>query len=829
MGTRGAASLPGCFFASRLPLRIEPQSGDVSVGAIPVYDGANLFSVNFRRIIQFLLLTAGLCKAPLLGAEPPAHPGAAIYMKKCADCHGAQGEGVRAEYEEPLVGERSLPALTRYIARTMPDDDPGSLSAADAAQVAAYIYDAFYSPAAQARLRPARIEVARLTVPQYRTSVADLIGAFRGGWQPLSSAERGLRGQYSAVEIVPPKKNPENTGQVRKREKVRFDRVDPQVAFNFGAESPEPATMSAEQFSVRWEGSVLAEETGTYEFIIKTENGARLWVNDTRKKLIDGWVSAGPEVREEKKSIYLLGGRAYPVMLEFFKYKEKSASIALEWKPPHGVQEKIPQRYLLPQSAPPTMVVGSSFPPDDRSVGYERGTGVSKAWQQATIEAAVAVADYVEENLAELSGAKADGPDRIERLQQFAQRFVQTAFRRPLTEEQQCFVAEQFDAAKTPELAIKRVVLFALEAPDFLYPELRRGSESDDYEVASRLALALWDTLPDARLLEAAAAGKLRTAEQIREQARRMVGDARTRTKLRGFFHHWLDLTRAEAISKDPQSFPGFDAALLADLRTSLMLFLDEVVWSERSDYRELLRADYLLFNQRLATFYGKGEVATGFQRVTFDPKERAGVVTHPYLMAALAHSKFTSPIHRGVFLTRNVLGLTLKSPAMAVEFEDSRFDPALTMREKITEMTRDSSCMGCHAVINPLGFALEQFDAVGRWRTEDNRKPVDPTSDLVTEEGETVRLSGARDVADFAAKSESGQRAFIRHLFHHTVKQSPAAFGPATLDTLWRSFAAAEFNIQELLGEIAVIAASHPAPSADSPLAQNQLVPQDP
>src|SRR5690606_15177001 len=122
-------------------------------------------------------------------------------------------------------------------------------------------------------------------------------------------------------------------------------------------------------------------------------------------------------------------------------------------------------------------------------------------------------------------------------------------------------------------------------------------------------------------------------------------------------------------------------------------------------------------------------------QPVKFDSKERSGVVTHPFLMTTLAYNKQTSPIHRGVFLTRNVLGLTLKSPAMAIEFEDSHFDPTFTMREKVTELTKDRSCIGCHSVINPVGFALENYDAVGRWRTVDNKKPVDPTGELHTDD----------------------------------------------------------------------------------------------
>jgi hypothetical protein len=478
------------------------------------------------------------------------------------------------------------------------------------------------------------------------------------------------------------------------------------------------------------------------------------------------------------------------------------------------VQEVIPIRYLSPHQVKPSTIVSTSFPADDRSVGYERGSGVSKDWQKATVNAAISVADQVEENLAELTDAKPDAPDRVERLKNFARRFVETAFRRPLTPEQTTLVDAQFAKAKTPETALRRVVLFALGSPHFLYPELTEQSAPDDYNVASRLALTLWDSLPDETLLKAAEAGKLRTRDEIAQHARRMLDDPRTKTKIRGFFHHWLDLERADSIAKDPQTFPGFDEAVLADLRTSLSMFIDAVVWSERSDYRELLQADYLLLNERLARLYGKEGGGEGFQRVGFDPRERSGVVTHPYLMAALAHNKFTSPIHRGVFLTRNVLGITLKSPPMAIEFEDSRFDPSLTMREKVTEMTRDTSCMGCHSVINPLGFALEQYDAIGRWRTVDNNKPVDPASELATDDGEVVRLTGARDIADLAVRSEQGQRAFVRHLFHHLVKQEPGAFGPDTLETLRNSFTTSEFNVRKLLGEIAINAAAHGLPS---------------
>ena len=754
--------------------------------------------------------------------------GAAIYQKLCAECHGDKGQGVQDKYDEPLHGNRSVESLAKRIARTMPDDDVGACVGEDAAQVAAYIYDAFYSPRAQWRLRPPEFDLARLTIPQLRTTVADLVGRFRPGFDKPPGAERGLKAHYQGLVIEKPEPAPESAkpeekpAEKKQKEKkkdlpkVKFDRTDANVAFNFGGDSPDREKMGPDEFSVRWEGSIIAEETGSYEFIVKSENGVRLWVNDPKTMLIDAWVSSGPQVREEKRSVFLLGGRSYPLMLEFFKFKEKTASIQLLWKPPHGVVETIPQDHLSPDRPRETMVVKTSFPPDDRSAGYERGTGVSKEWDQAATEAAIEVMQHVDEHLDELSGSKSSAPDRVERLKQFARRFADAAFRRPLSDEEyQRAIERYFANAKTPEIAVKRVVLFSLKSPRFLYPELPAADAPDGYEVASRLALNLWDSIPDQKLLQAAASGQLHTREQIVAQANRMLPDPRTKAKLRGFFHHWLELERAEAISKDPKAFPGFDAAVLADLRKSLELFLDQVVWSDRSDYRELLQANYLLLNDRLGKLYGKGVAGDGFQRVEFDPKERAGVVTHPYLLAAFAYSKQTSPIHRGVFLTRTIVGMTLKPPPKAVAFEDAKFDAHLTMREKITEMTKNTSCMGCHATINPLGFSLENYDAIGRWRTKEGDKPINSVGEFATDEGQTIRLTGARDLVKFAAENPGGHRAFIHHLFHHTAKQAVEVYGPDTLETLRQSFVKSDFNIRKLLVEIATTAASRGLPDA--------------
>jgi len=806
------------------------------------------YSTSFRRDIYrpLAVFSACLVAVAMAHGEPADLPGAKIYQKLCVGCHGKNGEGVEDKYDEPLQGNRSVESLTKRIARTMPDDNVGACVGEDAKLVSQYIYEAFYSPAAQARIRPPEIDLARLTVEQYRTSVADIVGRFRPGFDQALGKERGLKAHYTGLLIeksepeevkpapapaappTPPATQSAQTPQSpqppvatpkpqvkaddkkkKNRPRVNFDRTDSQVLFSFGEGSPAPEKqIDVQEFSIRWEGSVIAEETGTYEFIVRSENGVRLYVNDTKNLLIDAGITEG-KMREEKKSIYLLGGRAYPIILEYSKYKEATASIDLKWKPPFGVVETIPNRNLSPLRLRQSMIVSTAFPPDDRSVGYERGTAVSKEWDAATTDAAIAVAEHVSTNLVELCGVKFDTPDRIEKLKDFSRRFMETAFRRPLSDTYKKIVDKQFAAAKTPEMAVKRVVLFTLKSPHFLYPAFHEDRPLDGYDVAGRLALALWDSVPDRRLVEAAAAGKLKTHDEIAAQATRMIADARTKAKLDGFFHHWLDLERAEAISKDPKAFPDFDATVLSDLRTSLKLFIDQVVWSEKSDYRELLLADYILLNKRLGKLYGKPDLSDDFQRVEFDPKQRSGVITHPYLLAAFANSKATSPIHRGVFLTRNIVGMRLKPPPMAVAFEDAKFDPSLTMREKITELTKNTNCQGCHSTINPLGFSLENYDAIGRWRTQDNHKPVNAVSDFSTEDGDTVHLTGARDIAKYTVENANGHRAFIHSLFHHMVKQAVGAYGPDEMEDLRQSFVKSNFNIQKLLVEIATVAAS--------------------
>jgi hypothetical protein len=448
------------------------------------------------------------------------------------------------------------------------------------------------------------------------------------------------------------------------------------------------------------------------------------------------------------------------------------------------------------------------LPADDRSAGYERGSGISKAWVQGTTDGALETANYVVAHLADVTGVRPDAKDRKEKLREWCARFAARAFRRPLAPEQKTiYVDRQFEKSPDPESAVKRSLLLVLQSPRFLYREPTIVSRSGDaYDIADRLAFELWGTMPDDALMKAAAAGKLTTRDDVRRETWRMMDDPRTRARMHEFFTQWLRLDQAGDLSKDAKKFPGFDPAIVGDLRTSLEMFLDETQWSDASDFRKLFSADQVYMNGRLAKLYGVDLPADApFTKVTLPAGDRAGVLTHPYLMAKFAYTSTSSPIHRGVFLARNVLGVALRPPPDAFTPLPPELHPNLSTRERITLQTTPKNCQSCHGIINPLGFTLENFDAIGRYRTEENGKPVDSRGSFVTRSGDTVEFRGARELSKFVQTSDESQEAFVARLFHNTVKQPILAFGPEKLAELRRYFADNQFNMRRLLVEIVV------------------------
>ena len=753
---------------------------------------SNAFLPNIRfRFATFVcaLFVASLSLMFCVQAKADDVDGELLYQTHCATCHGENGQGVAGAREQPLYGDRSLGELAEYIDRTMPEGEPEKCDAQQSQLVAEYIHGAFYTEIARVRNQPPRTSLLRLTNRQYRESIADLFSNFqgRGKW----SEERGLTGAYRDGKW-----------------KGDLNRVDPVIDFHFGETVPEGIQSEKEDYVIQWQGGVRSLEHGDYEFCVKSTNGFQLWVNDMNVSLIDAAVKSG-DMTEQTASIRLLANRDYPIRLEMKRSKSEQGNITLEWKPPHQSRQVVPRENLSPGWFPQVCVVRTPFPPDDNSYGYERGSSISIEWQEATVQAAIEVSDFVVANIQELANIKESVADqRNEKLLNFSRKFVHAAHKGRLSDEEAAnLVNSYWDNNVSEATRIRKIVVRSLLSPEFVYqPD---AFDRSPRAIASRLALSLWDSLPDQELWQAVYENRLQTEQQIRAQADRMVRDERAISKLRYFLARWIQLDRVTDISKDQELYPEFDSGLISDLRTSLDKFLDHAVRQENDDYRQLLLADFIFANQRIAKYYGMDwPQGDAWQKLAVDPKIRSGLLTHPYLMAGFAYQKSSSPIHRGVFLARKVLGRHLPNPPVAVAALDESIDPNLTTRERVLLQTKPESCQACHTLINSLGFSLENYDAVGRFRDQEKQKAIDASGLYRSTSGDETRFVGPRELAQFVAEHHDAREAFVEQLFHQSTQQPVFAYGTERLKELTTAFQVQNFSIRSAFVNCVIIGA---------------------
>ena len=757
-------------------------------------------------LVVFLGVSSPL-NAQVASPDAPYRVGKKLYKESCQSCHGDKGQGVNEFYANPLVGDLSIGELSELISETMPEGDPEACVAKDARAVAQYIHHSFYSEAAQVRNRPPQISMSRLTGEQLRQSLADLYGHFSDS-DPWIESRRGFKGIYF-------------DGARWKKEKIRIERVDPVLDFDFGDKGPG-SKINPNDFYIHWAGSLKVDRSGRYEIVLRSSCSCVMYFGKDDRELINNHVQS--EGKDEfRKSMNLTAGRAYPIKIEFFQRKRKTeqppAKLSLSWVPPGGVEEVIPTRNLIDSWMPASFALQAKLPPDDRSYGYERGTAINRIWDESTTNAALEFAQLAADELYPQYRRRhqKDKDDNRQILKQFLLELVQTAFRGKLDDATRAlYIDRHVDAVADDAAAIKRVALISLKSPRFLYPSIE-GDRSKSQRVANRLALVMFDSLPSDKWLQKIVdKNQLQTSRQIGDVAWRMAHDYRSQAKMRAFLYEWLDLSHLGEVTKDNETFPNFNRKVANDLKKSFNAFLDEIVWNEASDFRQLIQADWMYTNDTIASYYGdkwkpkegNGEV---MRRSVSDSSMHVGVLTHPLLLSHFAYHKTSSPIHRGVFLTRHVLGRVIRPPNAAFSPINPDLHPELTTRERVELQTGEVNCQVCHEKINALGFALENFDATGRFRANEKKKTIDASGSYLSRQGESHRFRGARELGDFLASSKDCHRAFVEAAFEHFVKQPISAFGLDTSDRLTKQFQDSGYSIRKLVVAIAMIAASGP------------------
>jgi hypothetical protein len=404
---------------------------------------------------------------------------------------------------------------------------------------------------------------------------------------------------------------------------------------------------------------------------------------------------------------------------------------------------------------------------------------------------------------------------------QFIRTFGSRAFRRPLREDEfkrytAAFSAQAKSTGKFLEGA-RMIVEAMLQSPDFLFHmEARPDRRSTDYDIASRLSYLLWDTMPDKALLDAAAKGELRTVAGRETAARRLLTDPRAHQALDEFFDQWLRFDRVLNSSKEQRRFPEFSLEMAQNMVEETRRLLDHLVWDDRN-FMELFTADYAYVSADLASLYKLPPPPGQFELVHFpNDSSRAGLLGEASFLAANAGPTETSPTQRGIFIRQQLLCQEVPPPPPNVDtnLPEASEDKPLTRRQRMMDHEANPLCSSCHRLMDPIGFGLENFDALGRHRTRETilveasagqrngNKKIE--LDLDTK-GEVAGIpdsafSNVKQLGTILSQSKVCQECMARQVFRYAYGRMETSADEDTIHQLDMVFRDSGFHFNELL-----------------------------
>ncbi|MEL6186070.1 MAG: DUF1588 domain-containing protein [Myxococcota bacterium] len=373
-------------------------------------------------------------------------------------------------------------------------------------------------------------------------------------------------------------------------------------------------------------------------------------------------------------------------------------------------------------------------------------------------------------------------------------RFVaERAWRRPLEPQEMAALDAVFDAAVAalPEEGAKAglqyVISAILQSPDFLYRfEVGRvGDELDAFELATRLAFFLWNAPADDALWRAAVEGAL--PRDLVSEAERMMASPRFETGTRAFFEDLYHLYALDEVSKDPEAFLHFSSELRAEAREESLRFLIDLLVTKDGDYRDVFRAERTFASRRLAALYGvKATAREGFGEVALPPEGgRRGILGHAGFLMLSSHPIASSATLRGKFIREVFLCDVISAPPADVNTAlPEPTGSAVTLRERVQEHLVEPSCSGCHNLMDPLGLGLEQFDALGRFRSLDRGAPIDPSGDL-----DGVSFGDAWELGDVLAEHPKIPGCIVRSVFRYALSREETTGERQLLELLTNRF----------------------------------------
>lgn len=397
-----------------------------------------------------------------------------------------------------------------------------------------------------------------------------------------------------------------------------------------------------------------------------------------------------------------------------------------------------------------------------------------------------------------------------------AEPLARLAYRRPPSEAELVVLLNVFDLGRQNDLdylASVRLMLKAmLVSPQFLFitpaQEVSADVEIapvDDHQLASRLSYLLWATMPDEELMELADAGRLHERPILEEQVTRLLMDPRSRALFDGFGAQWLALGDLQEKVFDSDKFPQMTDEMRTAMYDEVRLLFESIVRENRSIVA-FVDSDYTYLNENLATIYGLEETITGpeMRRVQLSDGNRGGILGMPGVLAATSFPNRTSPVLRGVWVLEQVLGDRVPSAppnVPALEGQDGETAVTLTLRERTELHRKNPVCANCHRILDPIGFGLENFDAIGRWRDQDdNGEAIDSEGDLPSGE----HFSSPKDLkAIIAGRTDQFSRNLVERLLAYALVRRLEGYDEIVVDELMHDIAQDGYRMQTLISAV--------------------------
>ncbi|MBL8178309.1 MAG: DUF1592 domain-containing protein [Bryobacterales bacterium] len=406
-----------------------------------------------------------------------------------------------------------------------------------------------------------------------------------------------------------------------------------------------------------------------------------------------------------------------------------------------------------------------------------------------------------------------DPNDGIVCRQRIVSTLARRAWRRPVTKLETAGLMKFVAAAKQEGLSNEQGIQLAIQAmlvsPHFLFRIERDPNPTDpnlvhrisDLELASRLSYFLWSSMPDDELLALAEAGKLKVPATLDAQVKRMLADPRAAALSSNFAGQWLEIRNLDSVKPDPGKFPEWGAELKEAMETETRLFFDHLL-KQNQPLTEFLDARYTFLNERLAKHYGiDGVSGPDFRRVDLATDQRGGILSHASVLTVSSYPTRTSPVIRGKYVLQNILGTPPPVPPPDVPpLDDSSVGSAASLRQQMEKHRQNAVCASCHNKMDTLGFGLENYDAIGRWRTMDGKFPIDAGGTLPNGKSfqtpAQLRVLLKDDLNRFT-------RGLTEKMLTYALGRGVERYDRKTVEDINRKLAAEGYRFQTLLFEV--------------------------